>query len=130
MYSYCYPLLLCILIVMFIYSYVVRYVFRSGYSVSLFCSVYCLCVLYCTAATGCQTQLQLSSSSSSSMRCRREGDRWGVSERRSTYNNLVEKPTGRRLLERPRSRCRNILRCSFKKQRGARGLRRETIGLL
>jgi len=29
--------------------------FRSGYSVSLCCSVYCLCVnVYCTAATGCQ----------------------------------------------------------------------------
>ena len=29
--------------------------FRSGYSVSLCCSVYCLCVnVYCTAANGCQ----------------------------------------------------------------------------
>ena len=34
--------------------------FRSGYSASLCCSVYCLCVnVYCTTATGCQTQLQL-----------------------------------------------------------------------
>ena len=30
--------------------------FHSRYSVSLCCSVYCLCVnVYCTAATGCQT---------------------------------------------------------------------------
>ena len=29
--------------------------FHCGYSVSLCCSVYCVCVnVYCTAATGCQ----------------------------------------------------------------------------
>ena len=29
--------------------------FRCGYSVSLCCSAFCLCVnVYCTAATGCQ----------------------------------------------------------------------------
>jgi hypothetical protein len=50
-------LLLCI-IVMYSY-YVCVFLFlcmlRSRYSVSLYCSVYCLCVnVYCTAATGCQ----------------------------------------------------------------------------
>ena len=48
-------------------------------------------------------------------------DRCGVSKSRSTYKNLLEKPTGRRLLERPRRRCRNILRCSFNKQNGGGG---------
>jgi hypothetical protein len=43
-YSYCY-----------VYVPLLLYMFRSVYSVSLYCSVYCLCVnVYCTAATGCQ----------------------------------------------------------------------------
>jgi len=51
----------CLFIVMLIYSdfyvhvFLLLRVLRSGYSVSLYCSVYCLCVnVYCTAATGCQ----------------------------------------------------------------------------
>ena len=45
--------MLCIITVMVMYSYCC--VFRSGYSVSLCCSVYCLCVnVYCTTASGCQ----------------------------------------------------------------------------
>jgi hypothetical protein len=48
----------CIPIVLFKYSYC--YVCSVLCSVSLCCSVYCLCVnMYCTTATGCQTQLQL-----------------------------------------------------------------------
>jgi hypothetical protein len=44
---------LCICNAMFIYSYC--YMFRSGYFVSLCCSVYCLCInVYCTTATECQ----------------------------------------------------------------------------
>ena len=40
---------LCILIVMFMYSYYI------GYSVPLCCSMHCLCAnVYCTTATGCQ----------------------------------------------------------------------------
>jgi hypothetical protein len=35
--------------------FLLLYMFRSGYSVSLCCSVYCLCVnVYCTTATECQ----------------------------------------------------------------------------
>jgi hypothetical protein len=41
------------------YVFLLLCMFRSGYCVSLCCSVYCLCVnVYCTTATGCQTQLQ------------------------------------------------------------------------
>ena len=37
------------------YVFLLLCMFRSGYSVSLCCSVYCLCVnVYCTTATGCQ----------------------------------------------------------------------------
>ena len=37
------------------YIFLLVCVFRSVYSISLYCSLYCLCVnLYCTAATGCQ----------------------------------------------------------------------------
>ena len=37
------------------YVFLLLCVFRSGYSVSLCCSVYCLCVnAYCTIATACQ----------------------------------------------------------------------------
>ena len=37
------------------YVFLLLYMFHSGYSVSLCCSVYCLCVnVYCTIATGCQ----------------------------------------------------------------------------
>ena len=54
MYFYCYVFLLLYLCILTVYM------FRSGYSVSLCCSMYCLCVnVYCTTATGCQTQLQL-----------------------------------------------------------------------
>jgi len=50
---------LCILIVIYTYCYVyvllLLYTFPSGYSVSMCCSVYCLCVnVYCTNDTGCQ----------------------------------------------------------------------------
>jgi hypothetical protein len=39
----------------FFYVFLLLCTFRSGYSVSLFCSVYCSCVnVYCTTATGCQ----------------------------------------------------------------------------
>ena len=42
MYSYCK-----------VYVFISLCMFRSGYSVSLCCSVYCLCVnVYCTTATG------------------------------------------------------------------------------
>jgi len=58
----CYVFLLLLLILIVVtYSYFYVYVFllcmfRSGYSVSLFCSVYCWCVnVYCTTtATCCQ----------------------------------------------------------------------------
>jgi len=44
LYSYCY-----------VYVFLLLCMFCSGYSVSLCCSVYCLCVnVSCTAATGCQ----------------------------------------------------------------------------
>ena len=44
MYSYC-----------FVYVSLLLCIFLSGYSASLCCSVYCLCVnVYCTTATGCQ----------------------------------------------------------------------------
>jgi hypothetical protein len=37
------------------YVFLLLCLFRSGYSVSLCCSVYCLCInVYCTTATGCQ----------------------------------------------------------------------------
>ena len=37
------------------YVFLLLCMFRSGYSVSLCCSVYCLCAsVCCTAATGCQ----------------------------------------------------------------------------
>ena len=50
--------MLCI--ISYVNVFLVIRMFRSGYSVSLCCSVYCLCVaVYCTAVTGCQTKLQL-----------------------------------------------------------------------
>jgi len=52
----CFNLILFI-IYSFCYVYVFLFlcVFRSGYCVSLRCSVYCLCVkVYCTTATGYQ----------------------------------------------------------------------------
>jgi hypothetical protein len=43
-----------------VYVFLLLCAFCSRYSVSLCCSLYCLCVnVYCTTATGCQTQLQL-----------------------------------------------------------------------
>jgi hypothetical protein len=54
--NYVFLLCLCVLNVMFMYSY---YVCSLLYILfSLFCSVYCLCVnVYCTTATGCQPNL-------------------------------------------------------------------------
>jgi len=44
MYFYCY-----------VYVFLLLRMFCSVYSVSLWCSMYCLCVnVYCTTATGCQ----------------------------------------------------------------------------
>ena len=46
--------ILCIYLL--VYVLLLLYTFRSAYSVSLYCSVYCLCVnVYCTTATECQT---------------------------------------------------------------------------
>jgi hypothetical protein len=45
----------CVLFNSVNYVFLLLCIFRSGYSVSLCCSVYCLCVnVYCTTATGCQ----------------------------------------------------------------------------
>ena len=52
------------------YVFLFLYMFCSVYSVSLCCSVYCLCVnVYCTTATGCQTQLQLTNISYNKFHC-------------------------------------------------------------
>ena len=49
MYSYCY------ITYSFVYVFLLLCMFRTGYSVSLCCSVYCLCVnVYCTTASVCQ----------------------------------------------------------------------------
>ena len=50
-----YVLFLLCYVFLLIYVFLLLYMFRSGYSVSLCCSVYCLCVnVYCTTATGFQ----------------------------------------------------------------------------
>ena len=50
-----YVLFLLCYVFLLIYVSLLLYMFRSGYSVSLCCSVYCLCVnVYCTTATGFQ----------------------------------------------------------------------------
>ena len=114
-------LLVCILIYSNCYVYIflcctVHVPFWVFCFIVLFCVLFvCTRVLYCCHRVSTQLQLTISSLP---MRCRLEGDRWGVSENRNTYKNLVEKPTGRRLFERPRRRWKNILRCSFKKQNG------------
>ena len=54
MYHYCYVYLFYC----YVYVFVLLCMFRSVHSVSLWCSVYCLCVnVYCTAAIRCQPQL-------------------------------------------------------------------------
>ena len=51
MYYYCYAMYSCF----YIYVFLLLYKFRSGYSVSLCCFVYCLCVnVYCMTAIGYQ----------------------------------------------------------------------------
>ena len=50
-----YILFVMLRILLFVSVFLLSCTFRSGYSVSLCCSVCCLCVnVYCTAATGCQ----------------------------------------------------------------------------
>ena len=55
-YIYIYGCVFCILAFNFVnYVFLSLYMFCSGYSVSLCCSVYCLCVNgFCTTANGCQ----------------------------------------------------------------------------
>jgi hypothetical protein len=53
MYFYCYVLFYYVMCVLLAQVFLLLRVFRSGYSVSLCCSVYCLCVnMYWTTATG------------------------------------------------------------------------------
>jgi hypothetical protein len=56
----CFYLILYIMCFCYVYVLLLLCMFRSKYCVSLGCSVYCLRVnVYCTTATGCQTQLKL-----------------------------------------------------------------------
>ena len=51
-YYYCYDDIYCYF---YVYVFLLSRMFRSGYPVSMCCSVYCLCVnVYSTTATGCQ----------------------------------------------------------------------------